>query len=90
MRLRAQYRVVTIPINVNVVPGDEAAGGIVDATVHTEVVFQEAQQGKRLASEALERGDRRTAKRLLGEAAASLGPSLPLRRTMLAPTSNSR
>jgi len=46
---------------------------VVDATVRTELVFQEAQQNKRLASEALERGDRKTAKRLLGEAASSLG-----------------
>ena len=73
-------QVVTIPIVVNVVPGDQAAGRIVDATVHTEVVFQEAQQSKRLASEALERGEREIAKRHLDEAAGSLGmvaPSAP-------------
>ena len=64
--------VVTLPISVNVVPGDQAAGRIVDPTVRTEVVFQEAQQSKRLASEALERGDRPTAKRLLDEAVRDL------------------
>jgi Ca-activated chloride channel homolog len=66
-------QVVTLPVSVNVVPGDEAAGRVPDATVVTEVLFQEAQESKRLASEALERGDRDTARRLLGEAVATLG-----------------
>lgn len=65
-------QVVTIPVHVNVVPGDEAAGRLVDPTVHTEVIYQEAQHSKRLASEALERGDRETAKRLLDGAVDSL------------------
>jgi Ca-activated chloride channel family protein len=64
--------VVTMPINVNVVPGDQAAGRVVDPTVRTEVVYQEAQQSKRLASESLERGDRATAKKLLRQAVKKL------------------
>ena len=64
--------VVTLPVDVNVVPGDEAAGRIPDASVHTEVLFQEAQQSKRLASEALERGDRAEAQKLLEQAAETL------------------
>ena len=63
---------VTLPVNVNVVPGDEAAGRIPDPTVRTEVLFQEAQQSKRLASEALERGDRDGAKKLLDDAVETL------------------
>jgi len=65
-------QVVTLPVSVNVVPGDEAAGRVPDPVVHTEVLFQEAQHSKRLASEALERGERETAKKLLDAAAASL------------------
>ena len=65
--------VITLPVTVNVVPGDEAAGRVPDATVATEVLFQEAQESKRLASEALERGDRQTAQRLLDEAVRTLG-----------------
>jgi Ca-activated chloride channel family protein len=63
---------VTMPVAVNVVPGDEAAGRIPDPVVHTEVLFQEAQQSKRLASEALERGDRAAAKQLLDSAVEML------------------
>ncbi|HSE09330.1 MAG TPA: VWA domain-containing protein [Nocardioidaceae bacterium] len=66
-------QVVTLPVTVNVVPGDEAAGRVPDASVQAEVLFQEAQQSKRLASEALERGDRKTAQRLLEEAVKTLG-----------------
>lgn len=65
-------QVVTLPVNVNVVPGDEAANRLPDPTVRTEVLFQEAQESKRLASEALERGDRRTARKLLEEAVKTL------------------
>ena len=55
--------VAALPITVNVVPGDEAAGRIPHPTVQSEVLFQEAQDVKRQASEAFERGefDERTA-----------------------------
>ena len=52
---------VSVPVQVNVVPGDAAAGRVADPVVRTEVLFQEAQQAKRQASEALERGDRASA-----------------------------
>ena len=48
---------VRLPISVNVVPGDEAAQRVPDPSVHSEVLFQEAQDTKRRASEAFERGD---------------------------------
>ncbi len=48
---------VAIPVSVNVVPGDEAAGRVPNPTVRTELAFQEAQRAKRDAAEALRRGD---------------------------------
>ena len=53
---------VVLPLTVNVVPGDEAAGRVADPVVRTEVLFQEAQDDKKSASEALERGDRDSAR----------------------------
>lgn len=50
-------KTVTIPLHVNVLPGDQAAGRIPDATVRSEKAFQTAQQAKRQAAEALRRGD---------------------------------
>ncbi|HSD80171.1 MAG TPA: VWA domain-containing protein, partial [Solirubrobacteraceae bacterium] len=43
---------VTLPISVNVVPGDRAAGRIPDPTVRTELLFQQAQDAKRRAADA--------------------------------------
>jgi Ca-activated chloride channel homolog len=48
---------VTIPLHVNVVPGDQAAGRIPDATVRTEVMYQRVQQAKRRVSQHLSEGD---------------------------------
>jgi Ca-activated chloride channel homolog len=48
---------VSVPVHVNVVPGDEAAGRIANATVQTELAFQEAQSAKRQAAQALRDGD---------------------------------
>jgi Ca-activated chloride channel family protein len=59
---------VTVPVNVNVVPGDEAAGRVPNPTVRTELVFQKAQGAKRRAAEALSRGDEEEARRVLAEA----------------------
>jgi len=67
-----------LPVNVNVVPGDEAAGRIPHPTVHSEVLFQEAQEIKRQASEAFERGDLDRGKRLLGETKVRLSKSLQI------------
>jgi Ca-activated chloride channel family protein len=63
---------VQLPISVNVVPGDEAARRVPDPTVRTEVLFQEAQTKKRLASESFERGDAETGRALLDESVAGL------------------
>jgi Ca-activated chloride channel family protein len=63
---------VTLPISVNVVPGDEAAGRIPRPEVVTERLFQEAQKAKREAADALSRGDEDLALQRLDAAAASL------------------
>jgi len=49
--------VITVPVHVNVVPGDAAAGRIADPTVVSERAFQQAQKAKRDAAEALRIGD---------------------------------
>jgi Ca-activated chloride channel family protein len=82
--LRVQYveipnlleHAVTVPIAVNVVPGDEARSRLPDPTVHSERLFQEAQDRKKQASEAFERGDLPVGRRLLGEAASGLDEAL--------------
>ena len=48
---------VTLPLHVNVVPGDEAAGRVRDAKVQSELLFQQAQDAKRRAADALNQGD---------------------------------
>ncbi|WP_019876713.1 vWA domain-containing protein [Sporichthya polymorpha] len=70
--------VVTLPISVNVVPGDEAAGRVPHPTVRSEALFQEAQESKRRASEALERGDVGAGEALFEEARARLHEALPI------------
>ena len=67
---------VTLPITVNVVPGDEAAGRIPHPSVQSEVLFQEAQDVKREASEAFERGEFALGQRLIGETRVRLARSL--------------
>ncbi len=52
-----EQKLARIPVNVNVVPGDQAAGRVRDPEVETEAVFQQAQQEKQLASEDLRHGD---------------------------------
>ena len=63
---------VTIPIHVNVVPGDDAAGRIPNATVRTELAFQTAQRSKREAADALRRGDAAAASRAWNKAGHEL------------------
>ncbi|GAA1621349.1 VWA domain-containing protein [Catellatospora bangladeshensis] len=41
---------VTVPLHVNVVPGDQAAGRITDPAVRTELMYLRVQQAKRRAS----------------------------------------
>jgi Ca-activated chloride channel homolog len=48
---------LTVPLHVNVVPGDEAAGRVPDPTVRTELVYLQVQQAKRRASHHLSSGD---------------------------------
>jgi Ca-activated chloride channel family protein len=48
---------VTVPLHVNVVPGDQAAGRIPDPTVRTELVYLQVQEAKRRASRHLTAGD---------------------------------
>jgi Ca-activated chloride channel family protein len=66
----------TLPLTVNVVPGDEAAGRVASPTVASEVLFQEAQDAKKRASEAFERGLLDEGTRLLDETKARLEEAL--------------
>jgi len=63
-----EQHTVTVPLHVNVVPGDQAAGRIPDPSVRTEVGFQGAQRAKREASAAMSAGDSRSADRSLRRA----------------------
>jgi Ca-activated chloride channel family protein len=69
-------QVASLPITVNVVPGDEAAGRVALPTVESEVLFQEAQEVKRQASEAFGRGEFDEGQRLIGESWSRLARSL--------------
>jgi Ca-activated chloride channel family protein len=61
---------VTMPVNVNVVPGDQAAGRIEDPVVKAERMILQAQSEKALATEEILQGDQKSAtKRLKGTAA---------------------
>ena len=50
-------RSVTVPVHVNVLPGDQAAGRIPDPVVRTELAFLQTQQAKRAAAERMSQGD---------------------------------
>lgn len=69
---------VSLPISVNVVPGDEAAERSKHPHVESEILFQEAQDSKRKASEAFERGDVGSAELFLGEAGALIAGALDI------------
>lgn len=77
--------VAALPITVNVVPGDEAAGRVAHPTVQPEVLFQEAQDVKRLASDAFERGEFDEGQRLIGETKSRLARSLEVAPEALKP-----
>lgn len=74
---------VTLPVHVNVVPGDAAAGRVRDPRVHTELVFQQVQEHKRAASEALLGSDAAAAGRAYG-AASTLIAAAPMQCAELA------
>jgi Ca-activated chloride channel family protein len=67
----------TIPVSVNVVPGDEAAGRIANPGVTTELAFQRAQRAKREATDALRDGDVRKASALYRGASEDLQMAEP-------------
>ncbi len=67
---------VTVPLHVNVVPGDQAAGRIPDPVVRTEVAFLRAQQAKRRASTHLSAGDTEAALREISGAQATVDAAL--------------
>lgn len=76
-----EQHTITVPLHVNVVPGDQAARRIPDPVVRTEAAFQQAQRAKREASTALSAGDvssaesaLRAARRLVEDACASAPP----------------
>ena len=78
-----EQQTLTLPLYVNVVPGDQAAGRIPDPVVRTETAFQLAQQAKRVASAAFSSGDSGTATGALDQArtllrAASAGAPAPM------------
>jgi len=61
---------VTLPVNVNVVPGDVAAGRVADPVVRAERLILDAQSSKAAATEELLSGDiKEAASRLKGTAA---------------------
>jgi Ca-activated chloride channel homolog len=67
---------VTIPLHVNVVPGDEAAGRTVNPMVATELAFLDAQRAKREASRRLYEGDATGAAVMLRTAGSALGVAM--------------
>ena len=58
---------VTVPLHVNVVPGDQAAERVPDPVVRTELVYLRAQEAKRRVADAVRRGSRRAAKMIVTE-----------------------
>jgi Ca-activated chloride channel family protein len=52
-----QQHTITVPLHVNIVPGDEAAGRVANPTVRSELMFQQVQQAKKRASAHLSAGD---------------------------------
>jgi Ca-activated chloride channel family protein len=69
-------QLASIPVSVNVVPGDEAAGRTRDAEVSTELAFQRAQRSKREATDALRDGNADGATVILDKASVSLREAL--------------
>jgi Ca-activated chloride channel family protein len=68
---------IEVPVHVNVVPGDQAAGRIPNPVVTSERVFQQVQQEKRRAGVALRAGDAAQAAASYRQAAERLEGFLP-------------
>lgn len=62
----------TVPVLVNVVPGDQAAGRIPDPKVRSEELFQQTQKAKRESSKLMSEGRAHEASALLYDAGQSL------------------
>jgi Ca-activated chloride channel family protein len=74
---------ITLPLTVNIVPGDQAAGRVRDPKVQSELLFQQAQEAKRRGADAIARGDAPAAVAAFQHAHAALAaapaPSAELR-----------
>ena len=68
---------VTLPVSVNVVPGDQAAGRVANPKVRQELAFQQVQKAKREAADAIARGDNDRADQVLGDADLAMAPCPP-------------
>jgi Ca-activated chloride channel family protein len=73
-----EEQTITIPVHVNVVAGDQAAGRIPDPKVRTELIYQQVQGAKRRASDALREGDTGAAAHAFGAAAALIPAAAPV------------
>ena len=71
-----EAQTVTVPVHVNVVPGDVAAGLVPDPVVRTELAYLEAQRAKRTASTLLSQGDTAGAVHALRTSAASVAMAM--------------
>ena len=68
----------SVPVMVNVVPGDELGDRFPDPTVYSEKLFQEAQAEKLRASRAFEEGDDDTAREYLARSRSHLADGLAM------------
>ncbi|MGW3606723.1 hypothetical protein [Micromonospora sp. NPDC005161] len=68
---------ITVPLHVNVVPGDQAAGRVPDPTVRTELIYLQVQQAKRRASGHLSAGAPDAALAEIRHAQDALSDALP-------------
>jgi Ca-activated chloride channel family protein len=59
---------ISVPLHVNVVPGDQAEGRVPNPVVRTELVYQTVQQAKRSAAESLAANDGEKALATISEA----------------------
>ena len=74
---------VTVPVHVNVLPGDEAASRIPDPVVRTELAYLLTQRAKRDAAERMSLGDVQGAVRDLGVARSVLSAARATAPTMM-------
>ena len=67
---------VSLPLHVNVVPGDQAAGRVRDPEIHAELAYQKAQKTKREAASRLSEGDVAGAVNLLASASSMINSAV--------------